>query len=120
MIHKVTYEHKGIKVSIEANETATSDDVEAAINFSKDKLTKLFEPTPGIKHSVSYRHEVPKVLGAKNIKEILGVCEKTAYKFIEKAEIRGDMFKVIKVGRHYKIPRDSFLMWLEHTDNVFK
>lgn len=120
MIHKVTYEYKGIKVSIEAYEKATSDDVEAAINFSKDKLIKLFEPTPEIKHSVSYRNEVPKVLGAKDIKEILGVCEKTAYRLIEKSKIRGDMFKVIEIGRNKKVTRDSFLMWLEHTDNVFK
>ena len=120
MIHKVTYEYKGIKVSIEASEKATSDDVETAINFSKDKLTRLFEPDPGIRCTVSYRHEVPKVLGVKDIKEILGICDKTAYELIEKAKIKGDMFKVIEIGRNKKIPRDSFLMWLEHTDNIHK
>ena len=54
-----------------------------------------------------------KVLTASDIAELLGVCEKTAYGLIRQALVTGDMFKVIKVGRLYKIPTQPFLQWLD-------
>ncbi|WP_276699774.1 helix-turn-helix domain-containing protein [Romboutsia ilealis] len=54
-----------------------------------------------------------KVLTATDIAELLGVCEKTAYSLIRQALTKGDMFKVIKVGRLYKIPTEPFLNWLD-------
>ncbi|CEN80970.1 Helix-turn-helix domain [[Clostridium] sordellii] len=57
-----------------------------------------------------------KVFTAKDIQELLGVCEKTAYNLIRQAQTTGDMFKVIKIGRLYKIPSQPFLDWLDHWD----
>ncbi|MCU9810044.1 MAG: helix-turn-helix domain-containing protein [Paraclostridium dentum] len=57
-----------------------------------------------------------KVLTAKDIQEILGICEKTAYDLIRQALVRGDMFKVIKIGILYKIPSQPFLDCLDHGD----
>ncbi|CEO04828.1 HTH domain-containing protein [[Clostridium] sordellii] len=57
-----------------------------------------------------------KVLTPKDIQKILGVCEKTAYNLIKQAQTTGDMFKVIKIGRLYKIPSQPFLDWLDHWD----
>lgn len=57
-----------------------------------------------------------KVFTVKDIQELLGVCEKTAYSLIKQALVTGDMFKVIKVGRLYKIPSQPFLDWLDHWD----
>ena len=54
-----------------------------------------------------------KVLTATDIAELLGVCKKTAYGLIRQALVTGDMFKVIKVGRLYKIPTQPFLEWLD-------
>ena len=54
-----------------------------------------------------------KVLTASDVAELLGVCEKTAYGLIRQALVTGDMFKVIKVGRLYKIPTQPFLQWLD-------
>ena len=54
-----------------------------------------------------------KVLTATDIAELLGVCEKTAYNLIRQAVATNDMFKVIKVGRLYKIPTQPFLEWLD-------
>lgn len=59
-----------------------------------------------------------KVLTAKDIQEILGVCERTAYSLIRQALIRGDMFKVIKIGRLYKIPTKPFLDWIDNVDDL--
>lgn len=54
-----------------------------------------------------------KVITVKEIQEILGICEKTAYELIRKALKEGNMFKVIKVGKLYKIPTKPFLDWLD-------
>lgn len=58
-----------------------------------------------------------KVLTAKDLQEILGVCEKTAYSLIRQALVKDDMFRVRKVGRHYKISRESFLNWLDSVES---
>lgn len=54
-----------------------------------------------------------KVLTAKDLQEILGICEKTAYSLIQQSLRSDDMFKVIKIGRTYKIPTEPFLNWLD-------
>ena len=54
-----------------------------------------------------------KVLTAKDIAQVLGVCERTAYKLIKKALESDDMFKVIKIGKLYKVPTKPFLDWLD-------
>lgn len=59
-----------------------------------------------------------KVLTATDIAQLLGVCEKTAYSLIRQALTRGDMFKVIKVGRLYKVPAKPFLDWLDSWDGM--
>lgn len=57
-----------------------------------------------------------KVFTAKDIQEILWICNKTAYELIRQAHTRGDMFKVIKIGRLYKVPSNSFLNWLDEQE----
>lgn len=54
-----------------------------------------------------------KVLTVKDIQEILGVCEKTAYSLIRQALATDNMFRVIKIGKLYKIPSKPFLEWLD-------
>lgn len=58
-----------------------------------------------------------KVFTAKDIQETLGVCNKTVYELIRQAQARDDMFKVIKIGRLYKIPYKSFLDWIDGADD---
>ncbi|MBP3930321.1 MAG: helix-turn-helix domain-containing protein [Peptostreptococcaceae bacterium] len=59
-----------------------------------------------------------KVLTAKDIQEILGVCEKTAYSLIQQSLKREYMFRVIKIGRNYKIPKEPFLNWLDGIERL--
>ena len=59
-----------------------------------------------------------KVLTATDIAQLLGVCAKTAYSLIRQALTRGDMFKVIKVGRLYKVPAKPFVDWLDSWDGM--
>lgn len=57
-----------------------------------------------------------KVLTVKDLQDILGVCDKTAYGLIRQALTTNNMFKVIKIGRLYKIPTNSFLNWLDEQE----
>ena len=57
-----------------------------------------------------------KVLNVKDIQDILGVCDKTAYGLIRQALTTNNMFKVIKIGRLYKVPTNSFLNWLDEQE----
>lgn len=58
-----------------------------------------------------------RVLTVKDIQEILGICEKTAYGLVRQALTREDMFKVIKVGNLYRIPTKPFLDWIDGVEN---
>ena len=55
---------------------------------------------------------VKKVLSTKDIMEIMEIGENTAYKLIKEAEKTG-IFRVIKVGRTYRVSAESFLNWLD-------
>lgn len=59
-----------------------------------------------------------KVLTVKDIAGMLEVCEKTAYNLIRQALASNNMFKVIKVGRLYKVPTKPFVDWLETWDGM--
>lgn len=57
--------------------------------------------------------KINQVLGTKDIMNILNISQSTAYNLIRQAMATKDMFVVRKVGRDYKIPRESFLNWLD-------
>ena len=57
-----------------------------------------------------------KVLTVKDVAELLNICEKTAYSLVRQALVKDNMFKVIKIGRLYKIPTDPFLNWLDNLE----
>lgn len=52
-----------------------------------------------------------RVLKIKDIKEILGVCDKTAYNIVHQA-IATKAFPVFHRGRVYRIPTQPFLEYL--------
>lgn len=54
-----------------------------------------------------------KVLTVKEVAELLGICNKTAYNLVRQALATGRTFKVIKVCGHYRIPTQPFLNWLD-------
>lgn len=58
--------------------------------------------------------EVGEALTVKDISKILGVCERTGYRIVHQALQRNDMFKVLKIGSEYRIPRNQFLNWMDY------
>lgn len=57
--------------------------------------------------------KINQVFSTKDIMQILNISQSTAYNLIRQAMTTKDMFVVRKVGRDYKISRDSFLEWLD-------
>ncbi len=54
-----------------------------------------------------------KVYSVNDVKEILGLSENKAYAFIKECYEKQEPFRVIRIGREYKIPIISFTKWLE-------
>lgn len=46
------------------------------------------------------------------IQELLGCCRSKAYELVENAYLNKDAFRVIKVGKSYMVPKESFHNWL--------
>jgi excisionase family DNA binding protein len=46
--------------------------------------------------------------GVKDIQSILGVSQPTAYSLVHRG-----LFQVVKVGRHIRVSKASFDMWLD-------
>lgn len=54
-----------------------------------------------------------KVYGAEEIKEILGIGRSKAYTFLDEVYRHKGPFRVLKIGKMYRVPKESFDKWLE-------
>ncbi|WP_289293073.1 helix-turn-helix domain-containing protein [Romboutsia ilealis] len=109
-MHKITYEYKGVKVTIEADYTISDVEVAEALLISQEKLPKVFSKT-NLNKLVEYQDVIPTVLTPKDISEILRISQKTTYDLIKKA-IDTEMFTAMKIHKVYRISKKSFLTWL--------
>ena len=57
--------------------------------------------------------QIKKVYSVSEVKMILDLSENKAYAFINECYKVQAPFRVIKIGREYKIPIASFTKWLE-------
>lgn len=53
-----------------------------------------------------------KVYNAEDIQVILGISRSKTYEFLEMVNKKQNPFRVIKIGRIYRIPKDSFDKWV--------
>lgn len=53
----------------------------------------------------------------EDIQEILGIGRTTAYDLVKKAYSAQEPFKVIKIGRLYRIPKKAFDDWMNGLSN---
>ena len=49
----------------------------------------------------------------EDVQNMLGICRTNAYELVKKAYKNQGPFRVIKVGRLYRIPKKSFDNWLD-------
>lgn len=110
IMHKITYEYKGVKVTIEADYTISDVEVAEVLLISQEKLPKVFSKT-NLNKLVQYQDIIPTVLTPKDISEILRISQKTTYDLIKKA-IDTEMFTAMKIHKVYRISKKSFLTWL--------
>lgn len=55
-----------------------------------------------------------RVYSVVEIQKILGIGRTRIYQYLEEVYKRQDPFKVIKIGKLYKIPKNSFDEWLSN------
>lgn len=58
-------------------------------------------------------NELPIVLEAKHIVDILGMCNTKVYDLME-----AEGFPLIRIGRNKRVMRDRFFEWLENIEEV--
>ncbi len=58
--------------------------------------------------------ENKKVYSISEVQKLLGLGRTKAYKFLEEVYKRQKPFRVIKIGKLYRIPKDSFDQWLNN------
>lgn len=56
--------------------------------------------------------DMKKVYDITEIQKFLGVGRSSAYKFLEKVFANQKPFTVIKIGKLYRIPKESFDQWI--------
>ena len=52
------------------------------------------------------------VYNAEDIQKLLGIGRSRVYIFLDEAYRRQDPFRVIKIGKLYRVPKQSFDDWL--------
>ena len=53
-----------------------------------------------------------KVYSADEIQVILGIGRSKVHEFLESVNKKQEPFRVIKIGRIYRVPKDSFDRWM--------
>lgn len=56
---------------------------------------------------------LPRVYDVEDIQRILGLGRSRTYQFLEEVYAKQEPFHVKKIGRLYRIPKESFDHWLE-------
>ena len=53
-----------------------------------------------------------KVYDAEDIQKLLGIGRSKAYTFLDKVYENQKPFRVVKIGRLYRVPKEAFDKWL--------
>ena len=61
-------------------------------------------------------NEIKRVYDPSDIQKILGLGRTKVYQWLDEIYRKQNYFRVIKIGRTYKIPKESFDKWLEKED----
>ncbi|EOS40003.1 hypothetical protein C808_00974 [Lachnospiraceae bacterium M18-1] len=54
-----------------------------------------------------------KVYNAEEIQQLLGIGRSKTYDFLDEVNKKQAPFRVIKIGRIYRVPKDSFDRWID-------
>lgn len=63
------------------------------------------------------KQDMKKVYDVIEIQEILGIGRSKVYEFLEKVFKEQKPFLVIKIGKLYKVPKESFDKWINGESN---
>ena len=57
-----------------------------------------------------------KVYDVEDIQKLLGIGRSKAYAFLDEADQKQEPFRVIKIGKLFRVPKQSFDNWLDKID----
>ena len=57
-----------------------------------------------------------KVYDVEDIQKLLGIGRSKAYAFLDEAYQKQEPFRVIKIGKLFRVPKQSFDNWLDKID----
>lgn len=57
-----------------------------------------------------------KVYSAEDIQMLLGIGRSKVYEFLDDVNKKQEPFRVLKIGRIYRIPKESFDKWINGYD----
>ena len=63
-------------------------------------------------------NSLKKVYDASDIQKILGLGRSKVYEFLENVYKKQVPFKVIKIGKLYKVPKEQFDNWINGNDFI--
>ena len=109
-MQKITYEYKGVKITIEVEYTVSEINVAEAILRAQENLPKVFSKI-NLNKVVEYQDIIPKILTPKEIKNILNISDAASYVLVKEA-MNTKIFPVIEIYNNYRIPKKEFLKWL--------
>ena len=53
-----------------------------------------------------------KVYDVEDIQRLLGICRSKAYSYLDEVYRKQEPFRVIKIGKLFRVPKQSFDNWL--------
>ena len=59
-----------------------------------------------------------KVYNAEEIQQLLGIGRSKTYDFLDEVNKKQAPFRVIKIGRIYRVPKESFDRWIDGEDKI--
>ena len=60
--------------------------------------------------------EDEKVYGVEDIRKILKLGRNSAYDFLDDVYTKTHLFKIIRIGKLYRVPKKSFDQWLNQNE----
>lgn len=75
------------------------------------------EEMPEVTQAAEMKEEIkppePRVYMAREVQQLLGLGKSKTYEYLEQVYQKQTPFRVIKVGRLYRVPKKSFDTWLD-------
>ena len=78
-----------------------------------DSSKRMCQPETRKGEHMEKENLMSKVYNAEEIQQLLGIGRSKTYDFLDEVNKKQAPFRVIKIGRIYRVPKDSFDRWID-------